>query len=552
MAPSTMVPLPTTQVPLPTTFHDLKGVIASTLSRTERRLLDGLDQVANDDQIWKAFRARHRLFLASDGGLSNTSATHGWILSTKRQVLFKCSGPVDGPFDTNNSTRCELGGCASALLLLSSLAKLWSTRFRCSFRWYTDSTSAISRFNRFCRRGKTSRRMPCDADLISIIKSCLLQIKRPFSPKWVKAHQDDSISYDKLPLSARLNIDADFLATRYRQHGRLRNMAKVDHHPQQQVSLYINGNQTTSQYDDCIRFHINGYHLRQYVQEHNHWDNRTWKSVDFYTFGRYFKTLRPSDRIHQLKLVNDQLPLGVRRFREAAIKDANLKLCPCCRTAEETPIHFLSCTKNPVFESSFATLRSEIVNKDSHPVRYLLADGLKHSIQSTDVFNPQIDQYPSHFASAIRSAISTQHSIGWTNAFKGFFAKSWAEMAQTDMYSGTRDTKQGEARMKSIIRSVGDHTRRLWMARNAILHSKSDQHLASIRSAEFAEIEYYHSRPHLLRTGDQHYCQRPLSHLLSGAPATRRRWLRKVKRSTAELTKDGTRQSLITNFFRVP
>ena len=106
--------------------------------------------------------------------------------------------------------------------------------------------------------------------------------------------------------------------------------------------------------------------------------------------------------------------------------------------------------------------------------------------------------------------------------------------------------------MKSIIRSVGDHTRRLWMARNAILHSKSDQQLASIRSAEFAEIEYYHSRPHLLRTGDQHFCQRPLSNLLSGAPATRRRWLRKVKRSTAELTKDGTRQSLITNFFRVP
>jgi hypothetical protein len=31
--------------------------------------------------------------------------------------------------------------------------------------------------------------------------------------------------------------------------------------------------------------------------------------------------------------------------------------------------------------------------------------------------------------------------------------------------------------------------------------------------------------------------------------STRRRWLRKVKKSSAELTKDGTRQSLITTFF---
>jgi hypothetical protein len=68
-------------------------------------------------------------------------------------------------------------------------------------------------------------------------------------------------------------------------------MTKVDHQPLQQVSLYISGNQTTSQYDDCIRFHVNGYHLRQYVQEHNLWDNSKWDSVDFYTFERYFESL---------------------------------------------------------------------------------------------------------------------------------------------------------------------------------------------------------------------------------------------------------------------
>jgi hypothetical protein len=170
-------------------------------------------------------------------------------------------------------------------------------------------------------------------------------------------------------------------------------------------------------------------------------------------------------------------------------------------------------------------------------------------MKSTDTFCPTVDQFPSHFASAISSALQAQHSIGWNNAFKGYFSKEWANMAQVDMHTGSRDAKRGATRMKQIITAVGDHTRRLWLARNSVLHAKNDAQLAAIRSSEFAEIEYYHSNPHLLRTGDQHYCQRSLSKLLSSAPGTRRHWLRKVKRSTAELTKDGTRQTLISIFF---
>ena len=122
-------------------------------------------------------------------------------------------------------------------------------------------------------------------------------------------------------------------------------------------------------------------------------------------------------------------------------------------------------------------------------------------------------------------------------------------MAQIDMYRGTRDQRKGEMRMLQIIRALSAHTRRIWLSRNDSLHSPNDETLDSIRSSETAEIKFYYDRPHLLRTGDQHYCSRSLSMLLAGSPATRRRWLRKVKESTAELTKDGTRQTLLTNFF---
>ena len=264
----------------------------------------------------------------------------------------------------------------------------------------------------------------------------------------------------------------------------------------------------------------------------------------------FHKRLRQALRVYHLKLVHDLLPLGSRRYREATTKDDQLKLCPCCRLVEETPTHYLQCQKNPAFETSLATMKSDILTTDTHPVRYLLADGLRHWSTSSLPFCPSITQYPPHFQPLLATALTSQTAIGWNNVCKGLLSGSWFQIAQLGMIHATSDPRLGAARLKSIHQAFFDHTRRLWTARNSVLHSKDDSSLLSIRSTEAAEIKFYHSRPHLLRLGDQQYCQKPLERILNGPASTRRRWLRKVKQSSVELTKDGTRQSLITSFFR--
>ena len=121
-------------------------------------------------------------------------------------------------------------------------------------------------------------------------------------------------------------------------------------------------------------------------------------------------------------------------------------------------------------------------------------------------------------------------------------------MAQYDLHRKTRDPLLGEVQMKQIHSALSSHIRRLWLSRNEILHSHADSTLVNIRSAETVEITHYHSNPHLLNTGNQHYCRRPLPKMLAGTPATWRRWRWKVKQSSAELTKDGTTQTLLTIF----
>ena len=528
----------------------LKASIKS-LPRTQRRLLDGLEQVATDPQVARAFRSRAKLHLASDGGLAEGKATHGWVLSTKKHILFRCSGPVDGPTDLNSSTRSELGGCASALTLLVSVSRTWGgIRPRCSFRWYTDSRSAITRIKKHAVRGSRSRQLPHDADLLAIIQTMLKELRRPFALQWVKAHQDELVSYNQLPLAARLNIDADFLATRYRLSGRLKQSHQVDHQPSQQCSFYINGIPVVSQFDASVRFHVNGYHYRRHVQEKNGWSDVTWKMIDFHNFGHHLKRLSPGHRSHHLKSLHDHLPLGQRRYREAKVKNEDLKLCPCCRSREETPLHLLLCTDNPDHLTSLATLKSDMLTNDIHPVRYLLYDGIHHwSTMSDDPFDPQLTQYPPHFQPLLSRALEEQSQIGWEFALKGYLSNTWSLIAQQGMDSPSHDLRNGEKRIRSILTSIYSHTRRIWLSRNSVLHSHNDSTLADIRSQEIAEIKFYHSRPELLLSADQHLCQRSLSRLLSGSSSTRRRWLSMVKRSSIDMTKDGTRQSRITSFF---
>jgi hypothetical protein len=195
-------------------------------------------------------------------------------------------------------------------------------------------------------------------------------------------------------------------------------------------------------------------------------------------------------------------------------------------------------------------MRSDILNHDVHPVRYLLADGICHFATSDTLFSPPTEQFPPHFRDLIPDTLLHQHTIGWLNSTKGYLSKHWGVMAQYDMHRNTRDKITGDLRMKQIHLAISSHIRRLWLSRNEVLHSTDDATLATVRSTETVEIIHYHSHPNLLRTGDQHYCRRSLSKLLAGTPATRRRWLRKVKQSSAELTKDGTSQTLLTSFFR--
>ncbi|KAI2505996.1 hypothetical protein MHU86_8407 [Fragilaria crotonensis] len=386
-----------------------------------------------------------------------------------------------------------------------------------------------------------------------MIRSLLIEIRRIVVFRWVRGHQDSIKSYEQLPRVARLNIDADYLAARYRLRGKLQSMSTVDHHPAQRISISIMGKRLTAQYDECIRFHINGYHLKQYMQDRKKWrDDNTWNMIDMGSFGQHFKRLTPSQQTSHMKFVHDQLPLGTRRFQISSSKDNVLKTCPCCGNADKDSHHLVRCHSNSFMKNSGLHTLRRSPNEGSHPLRRILVGGTTHWIHTgTSAYREDLEGYPEHMKDTITRILHEQELIGWDNALKGFLSKSWMDLASMRYDDSSIDRTEGAHRLRrSTIRALYVYTTGVvWRARNSALHESEHDLNRRLHSNMHDTILQLHRNPDQICFDDRYLCDMPLETLLKSSAATQRRWIKKMRDSQAMYTRLGEQQTLITSFF---
>jgi hypothetical protein len=475
--------------------------------------------------------------------------------SSKNVVLLEGAGPVDGPYDVANSTRCELGGFAASILLLSLMQKLWGTQHKCKLRWVTDSKAAMSNVNKALDDSRLTKRQPNNPDLLAIIHTEINSFRRRIKPIWVKGHQNSTggnQSNGNSHHDVQGNNRADELATWYREaSGKRQSIESIDHVGESQVSISVNGTRLVSQVEGCIRYHIDGYHLRQYLQVANKWTDRTWETIDVEVLGAYLKRLDAKSQIARTKFVFNQWHTGFRRHQFSPVKDNDLLLCPCCKAEIETTTHVLQCKKNPVREKCISSFRKAMSPINPHPVFTILKGGIISWLQAEEEYNVDVDIFPTKFRPSATKGLEDQTTIGWEFAIKGYLSVEWRYMANVDMFDGTSQQEgSGLHIIKTILKATHQLTQAIWHSRNEVLHGSDGITLKNIRQIEIAEIIDIHGHPELVPAGDRHYCEQTLKNILERAPSTRRRWLRHMRSARLRFTKEGQRQALITTFFR--
>jgi hypothetical protein len=366
------------------------------------------------------------------------------------------------------------------------------------------TSKSLSRVFKMVRRRALIGCLPQDSDLLTLISTLMIEIRRVIAMTWVKGHQDRIKAYDALSKDAQMNMSADFLATRYRLCGKLRPIQHINHPPFQRISLTLNGIRLTSQIDSCLRYHINGYHLRRHLQSKRRWADKIWDTLDFDLFGRHYQRLDANRQVFQTKFSYDQLPLGQMGLYRSRVTDPQVATCPCCKTSTEDMSHFLRCRQNSAFRQSLVDFRKDPKFPDDNPTRRILSDGIQHWIEKpTERFRPDLTSYPSLIIASTMGAIDSQTHIGWNNAIRGFLSQAWTDLASRSLSDpDTVDIQKGRARMQTIIQSLHKHSWDTWLARNDKLHKKGLEQQTSIRTAEKAEIRFFYENPTTLHFDD--------------------------------------------------
>lgn len=543
-----------------------------TLPQWHKRMILHHRQIATDLQVWRAFRSRQRITIASDGGLKDRTATFGWKIAAKGAqtpediILFEGSGPVDGPFDISSSTRSELGGLVAPLLLCVSLAAHWGLRHKCKIGWLTDSKAAISRVEFITRRSNRKPKVPEDHDYMTAIRELSQALGRRIHSQWIKGHQDDRTPYEKLSREAKLNVDVDHLATMHQAGKKLLPKEATPHLQEQRVSVIINGQRYPSQVSAQIRFHINGSNLKHYLTNKWGWSEATWKKIDIHNFGTHFRRLTTEEKVQHMKYIHDLQAIGRRKGQISKTVDGPVTKCPCCRATAETQFHLLHCRQNPKREQSLkefsSTVRRSCGTKFGRifgaafeqwfndPTKPPSMDNIRDPHLDYDAINSV--EYIQH----VRTAFNHQNEIGWMNATRGFLARSWYLVACTQIEIPTDNGVQhshredGQQRIYKAVCALHKLVTSIWKGRNEELHRRDQEIEVRHKTAIDAEIARLHCAPNDLPAADQHYCHNSLDYILRKSPTYKRRWIHRV-RAAITRNKAGRQnsQQRITTFF---
>jgi hypothetical protein len=154
----------------------------------------------------------------------------------------------------------------------------------------------------------------------------------------VKGHQDTTMTVDKLSKEARLNVQADELATnalKTQAHGIY---CELTANP---VSLWIDNEPITSKMKTCVRTAHLAKPLLEYLGKKLEVSQTTLDCVWWTVHGKAIKVLPAKDRMRIQKFIHKRWATN---HREAKYYNHRQPACSVCGAQDEDEDHILRCT----------------------------------------------------------------------------------------------------------------------------------------------------------------------------------------------------------------
>jgi hypothetical protein len=483
-------------------------------------------------------QAESTIYIASDGGLLYDKATYGGIINTNDTTIWEIKGSIT-PQAQLSSLTAEAYGCYYTIDKLFQEIGIVSLKNK-HIILICDSKSLLSRLHSLVHYPITPTTcLTPEYEVISSIASLLKQLPS-FTLEHIKSHQTGILSHEAL-----LNSKCDELATEARSMRPP--TTKIPILPQSRATFTINDSQVSSQYIHQIRSAALSQDLREYYMEKYQWCNNTIDLIQWKCHGRALLSLHGRHQKTMLQFIHKWLPINTSYSLQAI---GTGKLCPYCKSCDETHEHFLTCTHphcNSLWIDEAEQIHQHINQQISDPILLKLLH-----LAITEWRTQKSPPVPAFIPPAYHQLFKSQSAIGWNQIVNGRFSTDWITIH--DQNPATRST--GETWLIITIKALFQSVIRIWKARCNMNHgidteSKRAQALLRLQPI----VQQLYEQKNKLELPDQRIFSKSIDSLLEAPASIIENWIYKakplVKQGVHRANTNAKRQHLpIHSFFK--
>jgi hypothetical protein len=232
----------------------------------------------------------------------------------------------------------------------------------------------------------------------------------------VKAHRDNTTSFERLSRSLQLNCMCDHLAKQCLSDGKPEPKGCRFLFPLEPIGITVGGEKLSSETGHLLRFHAHRQLARMFFHQKEILSRDTFDEVDWESVHR---TLHTVPRLFQVWATKHVLGIaGTMKF--LAHQDGRNPICPCCRACEETCTHVARCPeagRTEAFSQAVAELSKWLIENKTHPKLAFVIPEYTQGQGETPCIKCAGDLPP-----VIREFAISQDKIGWGNFIVGMIS----------------------------------------------------------------------------------------------------------------------------------
>ena len=328
----------------------------------------------------------------------------------------------------------------------------------------------------------------------------------------------------KLSIKARLNVDADKIATENAS------IPKNTHISSATLIMYINNKYIHYKFDHSLRRLAHANDAAIFLRKKYKWNNNTFQNICWPQHSSSLNNMTETRKRHAIRFIHHRLPTGKMQF---GLKHP----CPHCKIVfdhNSDHDHFLTCIKSE--DQKFKRIQKiELVmlQLNTPPnLRQQILHRISQYYQRTQEGKQQ-NKLPPSEDTVITQCLALQNDIGWNHFIRGRITSAFRPIVQ-QYYSSNKlgRTFKGTRWEKQMITSLLNIHIEEWIENCSITHLPSPgiKNSAPVHSTLIALIKQYYKLSTNLPRTKKKWFSRKLSQFEEWKVSDLQKWLRTAKR----------------------